>query len=213
MREVKAIVSGSEYLQRQIQYCKITRGLFSAPTLSIGGCVSAEMEITLISPGEIPRSAEIKIYCREDGGEWIPQGVFYVDQRSESIVQRTITLKCYDSMLMTEQTWIDDGMSGWDWPASPRNVVENICTRLGITLDSRTSLNESFTVEYPVDEYGDMTMREVLSYIAMANAGNWIITGSGALYLARIAEMPPETSYLVDKDGSVILFGEVRLIV
>lgn len=208
--QVKAVIGGVEYTK--IASCKITRGLFSGDTFSIGGCVAASLEITLINPQEIPKGVEVKIYIR-DTGEWIPQGVFFIDQRDKDIAYNTLTLVCYDRMLMTEQGFFTADMSSWSFPASPLKAAQNIAERIGTTLDERTTLDENFGVEYPVGEYGDITMREVLSYIAMANAGNWIFTGEGKLFLSRVADIPKETSYLIEENGNAILFGTVRILV
>ena len=66
-------------------------------------------------------------------------------------------------------------------------------------------------MDYPVDENGDMTMREVLSGIAISNAGNWVITLEGKLLLIKITDIPPETNYLITEDGDAITFGGVRI--
>ena len=56
-------------------------------------------------------------------------------------------------------------------------------------------------------------MREILSYIAVSNAGNWIITDAGKLLLVGYGDLPEETNFLVTERGEAILFGEVRLLV
>ena len=66
---------------------------------------------------------------------------------------------------------------------------------------------------YPVDDKGDMTMREALGRIAVANAGNWTITDEGKLLLVGLNSMPAETHYLITETGSAITFGGVRILV
>lgn len=213
MIEIKAVIDGVEYAQNQIASCHVSKGLFSGSTLSIGGCVSAEMEIVLIEPGEIPRGADVKLYARENGGDWIPQGIYFIDTRPKSENLNTVTLSCFDAMLATEQVWLTSDYAGKNWPMPQSDAVADIAARIGVEVDSRTTLSTSFPVEYPVDEYGDITMREVLSYIASSNGGNWIITNEGKLLLVRLSDIPPETNYLIDEKGNAILFGEVRLLV
>lgn len=213
MIEIKAVIAGVEYGQDKIASCHVSKALFSGSTLSAGGCVSAEMEIVLIEPDDIPRGADVKLYARESDGEWIPQGIFFIDTRPKSEVLNTVTLSCFDAMLATEQVWLTPDYASKNWPMPQSDAVADIAARIGVEVDSRTVLSTSFPVEYPVDEYGDITMREVLSYVAMSNAGNWIITNEGKLLLVRLNDIPPETNYLIDKKGNAILFGEVRLIV
>ena len=115
----------------------------------------------------------------------------------------------YDAMLKAEQTYFDEGDPG-TWPRSQQTVVNEICTRMGVALDGRTALNPAYRAEYP----NDLTMRELLGYVAAAHGGNWMMTDEGRLLLAPLGGLPAETSFLVDSaDGAAILLGEVRLIV
>ena len=67
---------------------------------------------------------------------------------------------------------------------------------------------------YPVDEEGDLTMREALSFIAVSDAGNWIITDEGKLRLIRFGDIPEQAGYLVTEYGQPIQFaGEVLILV
>ena len=56
-------------------------------------------------------------------------------------------------------------------------------------------------------------MREALSYIAVSNAGNWIITDEGKLRLVRFGTLPEITRVLGTETGATILFGEVKILV
>lgn len=56
-------------------------------------------------------------------------------------------------------------------------------------------------------------MREVLGYIAVSNAGNWIITDEGKLLLVKFGDIPAETNYLVEEGGFAITFGGDRILV
>lgn len=212
--EIRAIIDGTTYEQGQITSCRVTSGLFSGSTFSIGGCVAAQMEITLRHPASIARGASIALQCRSGPSDsWIPQGIYFIDTRTHDAATDTLTLSCYDAMLKAEQQWLQPGYELKNWPMPPMTAVEDIAGRMGVTIDGRTVLDPQFPAEYPVDEYGDLTMREVLSYLAMANAGNWIITHSGELLLVRMQDIPPETHYLITERGAAIRFGEVRLLV
>lgn len=212
--EIRAIIDGTTYEQGKITSCRVTSGLFSGSTFSIGGCVAAQMEITLRHPASIARGASIALQCRSGPSDpWIPQGIYFIDTRTHDAATDTLTLSCYDAMLKAEQQWLQPGYELKNWPMPPMTAVEDIAGRMGVTIDGRTVLDPQFPAEYPVDEYGDLTMREVLSYLAMANAGNWIITHSGELLLVRMQDIPPETHYLITERGAAIRFGEVRLLV
>lgn len=212
--KIRATISGKTYNQDRIVSCRANGGLFSGKTLSVGGCVSAQLEIELLNPDEIPRGSSVKVEALPDpAGQWVPQGIFFIDTRTINKELNTITLSCYDAMLKAEQAWLTPEYESKNWPMPQKDAVNDIASRMEIEVDPRTSLTTKFPVEYPVGEYGDLTMREVLSFIAMSNAGNWIITNEGKLLLVKFLDMPPETNYLVDHTGAAILFGEVRILV
>ena len=57
-------------------------------------------------------------------------------------------------------------------------------------------------------------MREALSFIAVSDAGNWIITDEGKLRLIRFGDIPEQAGYLVTEYGQPIQFaGEVLILV
>lgn len=218
MVQWQAEIAGVIYSQDRIVSCSVSNQLFASKTLSVGSCCGAEIDLSIRNPGEIPRMAEIDLFARLSGkvgeSEWIPKGVFYIDTREVDNRENSgntndiMTIHGYDAMLKAEQVYLQQGDVG-TWPRAMTTVVNEICTRMGVELDSRTALNGSYQVEYP----NDYTMREVLGYIGAVNGGNWIITETGKLRLVRLNELPPETFLLVTENGSPIRFGEVRILV
>ncbi|MEG1858624.1 MAG: hypothetical protein RR216_07750, partial [Pseudoflavonifractor sp.] len=74
----------------------------------------------------------------------------------------------------------------------------------------RTKMNPACRVDYP----NDLTMREVLSIIALQHKSNFVMTEEGKLLLLPAGTVPAETRLLVSGEGGgAILFGSVRLIV
>ena len=92
-------------------------------------------------------------------------------------------------------------------------AVNDIASRMGVIVDSCTVLDFAFPVQYPVDDEGKMTMRESLSRIAIANAGNWVISDNGELLLVGLNSVPAQTNYLITNTGDAILFGGTRILV
>ena len=210
--EAKLEIAGEEYDEGRIYGLTTKAALYSAGTASIGGCVAKEIDISILPKGEIPRMAEIKVYVRpvargvETG--WLQKGVFYIDTRQTDRVTGVMTIHGYDAMLKAEQTYLAEGDTG-AWPRAMSVVAADIALRMGVSLDSRTAVRSDYMVEYP----NDYTMREVLGYIAVAHAGNWILTDAGKLRLVGLADIPEETYYLISDDGDAIMFGDTRIIV
>lgn len=164
---------------------KIDGGLFPAETLTFGGCVSRQIELSFyLANAEIPRMGRINPRVRltnvETSSEWLSKGIYFIDTRDYDDATGIITLVGYDAMLKAEETYIQSGDVG-TWPRTMASVAADIAERMDVELDSRSRL-ENYSVQLPTG----YTMREVLGYIAAAHAGNWIITDEGKLRLIRI---------------------------
>ena len=215
--EAKLKIAGVEYGEDQIVRKSLTvyGGLYS--TFGIGNCCARQIDFEIYPQGTIPRQAKIEVYMRlrldEQVSEWIHKGVFFFSTRKTDRVTSVLSVHGYDAMLKAEQTWLDSSYDAETWPMPVWTAVNDIAARMGVAVDSRTQLNTAFPVQYPVDSEGDMTMREALGRIAVANAGNWIITDEGKLLLVGLNSMPAETHHLITETGSAITFGGVRILV
>ena len=145
--------------------------------------------------------------------EWLPKGKYFIARRSADKRIGAVTIEGYDAMLKAGQVWLNEDYAGESWPMTQAEAVADIAARMGVEVDSRTVLSAAFPVPYPVDGNGEMVMREVLSAIAVSNAGNWVMTDEGRLRLIVYGDVPAETSLLVTQDGGAITFGGVRIIV
>lgn len=215
--EAKLKIAGVEYGEDQIvrKSLMVYGGLYS--TFGIGNCCARQIDFEIYPQGDIPRQARIEVYVRlvlgEQASEWIPKGVFFFATRKTDRKTGVLSVHGYDAMLKAEQTWLDSSYDAETWPMPAATAVNDIAARMGVAVDSRTVLDAAFPVQYPVDDEGDMTMREALGRIAVANAGNWIITDEGKLLLVGLNSMPAETHYLITEGGSAITFGGVRILV
>lgn len=171
---------------------KITRNMFSGNTPTVGCCVAATFECAIFEASEnVPRmSAVVPSYRITNGAqssEWIALGTFYIDTRTVDKSTGALSLFCYDRMLVADGI---DGKSYAEvarlatWPQPMADVVDDIAAIMGITVDSHTSINSG--TGYMVDYPNDLTMREVLAYIAVAHCGNWTITPENKLRLVPL---------------------------
>ncbi len=215
--ETRVDIAGTTYDRRRIIQCETSAQLIESAELLIGCCIARQLDLTIRPVGDIPRQAEIRLYARLASGlqvsEWIPRGVFFISRREEDAVSGLLTLHAYDAMLKSGAVWLDSSYDTLNWPMPAQTAAEDITRRMGVELDPRTALDPAFPVQYPVDNAGDMTMGEVLSRLAVANAGNWTITNAGKLLLVPLNSAPAETSYLVTEHGEAITFGGVRILV
>ena len=196
--EAKLKIAGVEYGEDQIVRKSLTvyGGLYS--TFGIGNCCARQIDFDIYPQGDIPRQAKIEVYMRlrlgEQVSEWIPKGVFYFATRKTDRKTGVLSVHGYDAMLKAEETWLDSSYDEETWPMPAATAVADIAQRMGVQVDSRTVLDAAFPVQYPADGEGDMTMREVLGRIAVANAGNWIMSDDGKLLLVGLNSIPAQSS-------------------
>lgn len=214
-KETKLDIAGTEYTEANIVSVETSGGLYTTP--GIGNCAARQIDLEVLPIGAIPRQAQIKVYTRlvlgQQVSEWIPKGEFFISTRLKNKITGSLVITGYDAMLKAESVWLNSDYDTENWPMSQANAVNDIAYRMGVKVDSRTVLSTQFPVNYPVDENGDLTMREVLGFIAVSNAGNWIITDEGKLRLVKFGDVPVETNYLVNESGFAITFGGDRILV
>lgn len=217
--ETRLTIGGVAY-SGPILALSVNGGLFSDQTPTVGCCVSREINLAIFPDFTIPRMAEIKIETRlvvpdlltgaiSDASEWLQKGTFYIDTRREDPSDGSLTIHGYDAMLKMEQVFLADGEDLTDWPKTMPAVMELIAAKIGVELDERNVLNDTYMVEAPVG----YTMREVAGWIAAAHAGNWTITDAGKLRLVPLYNTALDISYLADEDGNAITFGGVMILV
>lgn len=214
-KEHRAIIAGVTYSEDDIVGTpRTSRPLFGGNVPTVGSCAAGKLDISVIPKSNIPRMAEISMYTRlvlgEQVSEWIPKGVFYIDTRKLDTESGVLSIHGYDDMLKGEAPFLQEVDTG-DWPRPSSVLVSEICARMGVTLDSRTELDDSIMVPYPDD--WDITCRELLSMVGTAHCGNWTMTDAGKLRLVPLWSIPEATHYLVDQYGDPITLGGVKILV
>lgn len=208
--EVRAVIGGTIY-DRLIS-CKAYPAAFDH--LSTGQAASAELSLSFVPLKPVPRAAEIKLSVRLTDGTvstaWVPQGTFYNDTREQDRVLGVMSITAFDRMMFAEELYFSSGTITGVWPRSAPGVVRDICTRLGVSLDSRSVIDEALMVSIPIN----LTMRDVLRNIAAAHGGNFIITPENRLRLLPLEDLP-DLTLLGDEFGNFVgdEFGNRVLII
>lgn len=203
--EYKVDIAGTEYYDADIRSANLERPLFDEP--GIGNACEAQFKMQFRPKSTIPTMATVTPYALV-GSQWEKLGVFYIDERSTTAMG-IMTIIAYDSMLKADVVWTPD--QSLEFPMTMPAAVNIIAGLMGIGVDSRTTLNANYTIDYLANNY---TLRDVLKYIAAAHGGNWIITRQGNLLLVPlVGSAPVSTNYLVTEDGDAIVFGGVRILV
>lgn len=216
-KEVRLDVAGVTYTDRDdvIVSMSTHRKLFDGAP-SVGNCVYGEIDLQIkADSSKIPRAAELRPYIRDTGNtSWNPKGRFYIATRSVDEETGTITILGYDDMAKTDEDFMQSGEQG-TWPRTDINVVNEICKRIGVSLnaETRSILIKGYQIQYPGYGEGAYTMRDVLRFIGSMYAGNWFINSKVELKLSVLGDIPAETHYLIEEHGSAIVIGGVRILV
>lgn len=214
-KETRAIIAGVVYDQTKI-VSAVSRAALMDKAATIGNCAAKELNLVLRDPGDIPRMAEIRMQFRLNDGtqqsEWIPKGTFFIDTRDLDPFG-VLTIDAFDPMLKCDQSFTTSGEQG-SWPRADITVVNQICSRIGVTLDARTAaiITSGYMIQYPGYGEGAYTMREILGFIGSMYAGNWIITDENKLRLLVLGDMPADTTnLLITEYGEYIVMGGYRI--
>lgn len=196
--DYRAVIAGTEYGRETIEAISTPVELYPVSGAVCGRCVCRELDasIRLAEGASVPRAAEVKVSVRmvtrdrsgtvTQAAEWLPKGTYYIDTRSPDTFGEMLTVHGYDALYKANRPYRQDGDIG-EWPRSMQSVAEEIAQRLGVELDSRTSINPDYQMEYP----NDLTMAEVLGYIGAAHASNWVMSDAGALRMISIVPGAP----------------------
>lgn len=208
--ELKAVIGGLTY-DRLIS-CKAYPAAFDG--LAIGQASAAELSLSFVPLGDVPTMARIQLSARLTDGSvstaWVPQGTYYIDHRDGDKELGVLSVTAFDRMLFAEELYFSSGTITGTWPRAATSVVSDICTRLGISLDSRSRIDGALMVPTPVN----LTMRDVLRNIAAAHGGNFIITAENKLRLLPLEDLP-DLTLLGDEFGNFVAdeFGNRILII
>lgn len=183
--------------------CMTTGKLFSSP--SVGAAVGRQIDVKMLMPNEtLPRMAILKPFARikygTDVSEWIQKGVYFIDTRSTDKMTWVLTLHGYDAMLKTEQLYCGSGDVG-QWPRTMAAVVNDICAKIGVTLDSRTTISSEYVCQLDTT----FSMREYLSHIAAAHAGVFMMTDTGQM---RLVPLKHDSTAVADLGQNLDLLGQ-----
>ena len=210
--ELLITIDGTQYAGEDIVSCEIERNLLEN-TVEVGNATAAVLTLEINQKGTIAKRAKVVVQYRlvldDAKTDYIPQGTYWINTREAS--GRYLKLTCYDAMLMGQQNYLSDTTAD-DWPKQESDCVAEITQRIGVELDSRSSIGtgDNHTVSMPVGR----TMRDVLQQIGAANGGNWCITPAGKLHLVPLAgtgDSLPEVSGAPDCGAAQSITG-VRVV-
>ena len=168
------IVLGSSTITTGIIKIKFTGGSNGGEDITIGSAVSQAVEISVKSDLNFT-GKEISVYIGLRIGEqieYLPMGVYVVEKPSKS--SGVVSFTAHDRMISKGELLYTSGLT---FPNNSKNVLNEICTQMGITYS--TQLTGIAVQEKP----SGYTRREVISYIAGLHGKFACINRTGNLEL------------------------------
>lgn len=161
--------------------------------LPLGSAEAASFSLELSNVGrrytpEKFDNAEIHMFVGIKNGEdyeWSDFGVWYVEYAEAPEQSVTIQITGYDALATRfEAVFTDNGM----YPTTFGNLARTIATASGIKLADANFFNSTLNIEKKPAWADETTLREVLSYIAIAAAGYARITRNGMLEIVSFSD-------------------------
>lgn len=177
---------------------KVGKTLFDDDELKLGSTSSRYIELKIYK-NQVPKTiSKVKVdygILIDNEYEIIPIGIFNVDDYTDND-DNTLTLKCIDNMSKFEFNY--DG-SKLIYPATLKQVLEDICEKAEVELGSTSFLN----YDRQISVYDNtITARNYLSYISECAGGFACIGRDGKLYI--------RTFYQDEQEISLELFGKYK---
>ena len=190
--EVKVSIGSTDYGMNVLTSLNSCRSVFGSGSPRLGLATAGELSLSLyLNSASVPRMAEIRPYFRvvndTQQSEWISKGVYFVDTREADTTTGLLTLHAYDAMLKGEQAYPSTSHL---WPAADLDVVTEIASFLGVSVDARTT--ELMTAGFLIPLPAQYTIRENLQYIAALYGGSFVITDSNTLRLIPLWSVKSE---------------------
>lgn len=197
--EYKLKLNGVDYGCPPVRSMSAVYQAFSEDMPTVGCCIGAQLDVVMDIPSAtIPKGAQLTPYARLNNGTqqsgWIAKKTYWISTRDDRSVTGRMKIKAFDAMGKTEQSFLTGGDVGL-WPQTDIDVVDEICERIGVTLDNGT--RSILTAGYDIPLPAELTMREVLGRIGTFYCGNWVITDDNTLRLLQLGQALPGTGVSV----------------
>lgn len=224
---VRAVINGKTYTT--ISAPIINRALFPE-NLSVGNCMTASLELTILTEDVIPKSASVVIQAQvfnesRTSNQWITFGTFWISTRETDTETGLVKLQCYDAMKKATRPYISDPTSSSTgrvgWPKAMSTCVSEIVSLLGLGsngLDSRTKIKtgSDYVLNYPAHyvttntseetqneaQMANYTIADALRIIGAFHGGNWVITPENKLRLVPLIPSPAANTPSTSTNGA-----------
>lgn len=166
-------LEGDDFMEGGVSF---TDSVSSSGSFDIGAAIIGQCTVTLNNYDErfsaydftgAKIEPSVGVAFSDGTIEWLRKGVFWIEQ--PSAYPAVITLTALDNMSKFERDYSE--VSVTSYPATLRNIVNDICTNCGVTLFNTNFENYDFVIEDRPDDAA-LTCLSVIASAAQCS-GNW----------------------------------------
>lgn len=128
--------------------------------------------------------------------EFVPLG-YFTAERPNVPNKIEVHFTCYDFMQKFEKDMPTAAELNMTYPATISTLFTKMCNYVGVSYVTNTFINSTATISEEPEEFSNVTMREVLSWIAELAASNFKFNRDGYL----VFDWLKETEYSLDESG------------
>ena len=198
-----------------IQSVKYSFNINPATNLNFEAASSAIIQVSMIDTSGVTTinvGTTLHYYTVDEGGNRQLRGVFRVEETTKPSSNK-YTFVAYDRMTLFDSD-VTEWLLGLDsWPYSINDLLERLCAFCGVEFSSTFELTNG---DYLVEQFiGQLTGRQVLKWIAGANASYAYMTPDGLLSFKNLGDpielsLPRRSSKLSDFTTSPIVSVSVK---
>lgn len=217
---IKVDIAGTEYGSNVIVDLVVDNSLSGGQEFELGTAILSKLTLRLKTNDVIPTNARVVPYVAlqlppdmdganiawqdadiawEDADfpwqgavtEWLPLGEFFVDKREQ--VKDIWTFTCYDGLYLADVPYV----SQLSYPTTMQAVWDEICDSLDYEYDGSVLIDPSYQIQAGPAGY---SKRQVLGYIASANAACVYVAKDGTLRFRRFSASDQPVAELTTAD-------------
>ena len=179
--------AGEEISITSLRY---TRQVNAGENLDFGCACAAQLQVKLLDTTgsfSVAPGTAVTHYRQDGAGNRLLMGTFYTE-KAERPGKYTLSFTAYDAMVRAERD-----LTAWlaalpDWPYTISQLLTMVCEQCGIPLAPDISLCNG---EYPVLQFArNVTGRQLIAWVAGANAAFACVTAEGVLTFSGYRENP-----------------------
>lgn len=191
---IRVTIDNVEYSGTDVQSCSLEESILTGEYFKFGSSSASMFDLTLLNMDESlsaksfeGKEVQIEIGVMLDKFnrpfEYVSMGSFLIEESSKE--KSTITLSGFDKMILFEQPYV----TKLTYPATLKQVLQEICTLAGVPLETTSFLNDDYVVRNK-PEFEGVSLRLALEQVSELACGFARINRKSKLEIVTLTDTP-----------------------